>query len=199
MRAIHRHRSGEIGNRGHSPITDFTSNTNGGDRSGSLRGRPRFVTLDFDLIFAPFALGDIVGGLHPYADVRRGPEGLPTEEFRSRKNSPPPPTGGSACPFRAATVGAGNSQCPASPNTRHLAAPRTVFVPWRVVLFWASLNARRTLALRGDAGAGLLPRPFRTYPGGSSYPGFRFAPPMGYDPAPLRGLTALGSKLEGPK
>ena len=84
-------------------------------------------------------------------------------------------------------------------NTRHLAAPRTFFAPWRVVLFWASLNARSTLALRGDARAGLLLRPFSAYPGGSSYPGFRFAPPMGYDPEPLRGLTALGSKLEGPK
>ena len=31
-------------------------------------------------------------------------------------------------------------------NTRHLAAPRTFFAPWRVVLFWASLNASSTLS-----------------------------------------------------
>ena len=69
---------------GQSPITDFTSNTNGGDRSGSLRGRPRFVALDFDLIFAPFGSGDVVRGLHPYPDVRGGPEGLrePNGHFR---------------------------------------------------------------------------------------------------------------------
>ena len=30
------------------------------DRSGSLRGRLRFVALDLDLILAPFGLGDVV-------------------------------------------------------------------------------------------------------------------------------------------
>ena len=66
---------------------------------------------------------------------------------------------------------------PASLNARHVAAPRTVFAPWRVVLFWASLNGRRTLALPRDAAARLLLRPFRAYPGGACYPGLRFAPP----------------------
>ena len=46
------------------------------------------------------------------------------------------------------------------------------------------------IALRGDGQAGLLLPPSGACPGWFSDPGFRFAPPMGYDPTPLRGLTA---------
>ena len=66
--------------------------------------------------------------------------------------------------------------CP-SPNARHLAVPRAVFVAARVFSSWASLNARRPSLSAETLRAGLLLRPFRAYPGWFSHPGFRFAPP----------------------
>ncbi len=55
------------------------------------------------------------------------------------------------------------------------------------------------IALRGDEWVGLLLRPVRGLPLMVFAPRVPLRSTLGYDPTPLRGSTALGSKLEGPK
>ena len=55
------------------------------------------------------------------------------------------------------------------------------------------------ITLRRDVRAGLLLRPVRGLPWMVFAPRVPLRSTLGYDPAPLRVLTALGSKLEGPK
>jgi hypothetical protein len=83
----------------------------------------------------------------------------------------------------------------ASPDAVDLTVPRTVFVSWVVVLIWRIVERSPRIALLGDERAGLLLRPYQGLhvEGFSPRVSLRFT--LGCDPAPLRGLTALGSEF----